>query len=315
MSKKEFERLKREIAEREAKARSESEDRQEKIKVLLKECKGLPNRRDFNELLDELEKLTNKYGSSLSDRLRSLRQLVELQDREIEYLTQFREDWELIRAYYPEQLENLRGVCAVAQLQPFIERQLAGEEPKKSWEYKRRLYKLPGGIGLIEYEFGGAGETEWRKLSSLSGMSYKPRCLDDIFTGGTVKMHDSEGDIFFIGTTHRIPKPGLQLLFGMDRNRFPNNLQSVKNPRNRRERLYDHRAVTKIMDALLSEKATIREEGARGGSEKKRWPGNPDLRACVLRGIEDRMNSISVPQRIKSAFLKVIRNHLADSAK
>jgi len=310
MSKKEFERLKREIDEREAKARSESEDRQEKIKVLSKECRGLPNLRDFNELLDELEKLPNKYGS-LSDRVRLLHQLAELQDREIEYLTQFREDWELIRAYYPEQLENLRAVCAAAQLQPFIEILLAGEDPKKSWEYKRLRYKLPGGIGLIEYEFGGAGETEWRKLSSLSDMPYQPRCLDDIFKGGTVKMHDSEGHMFFIGTTHRIPKPGLELLFGMHRNRFPKDLPRRETDR---ETLYDWHAVEKIMKALLSEKQTIREKGSRGGSQRTLWPA-PNRRVRVLQGIKDRMNNISVPKHVKPAFLRIIRPYLPDSAK
>jgi hypothetical protein len=316
MSKKEFEPLKREIAEREAKARRESEDRQEKIKVLSKECKGLPNRRDFDELLDELEKLTNKYGFSLSDRLRSLHQLAELQDREIEFLTQFRRDWERIESRYPEQLQNLSDASLMLQL--LLVEQAQARDSKKAWEHRRRGYKLPGGVGLIEYEFGGAGEAECQKsmLSSLLGtpLPYQPTCLDEIFRGGVgeVKTLRLIGQPpITVSTVTNMRR--LEALFGMNRKRFRHlSLLSVSRGR---ECLYDYRAVVKIMDALLGEKATIREEGARGGSEKKRWLGNPDVRARVLRGIEDRMNSISVPQRIKSAFLKVIRSHLGDSGK
>jgi hypothetical protein len=331
VNKKEQERLKREIAEQEAKARSESEDRQEKIKVLSKECKELPNRRDLNELLDELETLSNKYGSSLSDRLRSLHQLAELQDREIEYLTQFRRELQRIHTHYPEQLENLRSATTYAEL---MQIKLPEPTPKRKYELKRGGHHWAGaGVGLIEYEFGGAREAELRK-STLTGLlaptdddpiwqrMVAPTCLDDIFAGGTVHMDNSEKEVGFLPQHwYWIPQPGLQLLFGMDRNRFPNNLRSFKNPRNRRETLYDWRAVVKIMDALLSEKPREREKPSRG-LPLKLWltnPDDPDLCEHVLSGIEVRIKSLSVPEQIKphikAEFLEVVHRHLSDSAK
>jgi hypothetical protein len=320
-AKTEHERLKQEIADRKTKARSESEDRRENIKRLSKECKGLPRRRDFDELLDELEKLNNKFGSSLSDRIRSLHQLAELQDREIEYLTQFRRDWEQIEAHYPGLLENLRTQSLFLELGLRSEGQSVEERPGKAWERKHGDYKWCGGVGLIEYEFGGAAEAKWYEWThglSATGEPYQPTCLDDIFAGGAVHMHNSEREAVFLGQPkpHRILQPGLQLLFGMHSNGFQKNLTSFTNRRNRRERLYDYRAVTEIMEALL--KPREGKTSVRGGP-RRLWPSDPDLRTPVLSRIEARINSLSVPEQIKphikAKFLAVVHRPPPDSAK
>jgi hypothetical protein len=305
----EHERLKREKAEKRAEARRESDDRQETIKVLSKECEGLPKRRDFNELLDELEKLADTYGSSLSDRLRSLHQLAELQDREIEYLTQFRRDWERIQAYYSEQLETLNTQSLFAQFRRHADTLLAPEEPKKEWERKRGGYRrIRAGVGLIEYEFGGDGEAKWRK-SSLSGLPYQPSCLDDILRGsvGEVKMQPSfRGPPIAIDTVTNMRR--LQILFGIHRDRFPKELRGRSMGK---MIVYDWRDVVKIMGALLSEP---RKRSLRG-RPRTLWLSDPDLRTRVLSGIEARINSISAPKEIVTACLDLVRHHRVDSAK
>src|SRR5262249_55725246 len=98
----------------------------------------------------------------------------------------------------------------------------------------------------------------------------------------------------------------------LHRNRFPKKLPSR---RMGREIVYDWCSIVKIMDALLSEKPTRREKGARGGSVRKLWLEEPLVRARVLRGIGVRMCSISAPERVKSGFHKIIRRHLPNSAK
>jgi hypothetical protein len=323
-SKKQLERLERQEAERDAKARSESEERQEKIKVLwdldeqqLKAAKKPTERKDIEQKLktQKLKKLLNGVrkladDEKIIDRIHELVELAGLQDRQIEYLTQLRRDWELIQDHYPQQLENLywESLMALVQLGlPYLPKR----KPETEWEYKRRVQKLPGGVGLIEYEFGGAGQAEWRKLTSLPGLPYQPTCLDNIFAGGAVKIRDSEEEVFFIGQPHRIPKPGLQSLFGMHRNRFPKNPP----PKDGRETWYDFRAVTKIMEALLGEPE--RKTSARG-APLRLWlndPDDPDLRTRVLTGIEARIASIPVEKKIATAFLRVVRQFLPNSAK
>ena len=313
VSKKDFVRLRREAADWESKARAESQARQERIKVLWGAITS-------GELAQDTKDLADK------ELVRSLIELVQLQKSEIEHLTEFRRELERIRDYDPEQLKNLSTASGIAVLQPFIEKQLAEEKPKTVWARKRGDYKWCGGVGLIEYDFGGAGEAEWRK-SSLSGQLHKlvggppfqPTCLDEILAGGAVHRLNSEREVVFLGQGRcRILNPGLQLLFGMHRNRFPKNLRSCKNPRNRRERLYDYRDVTKIMEALLSESRPERKTLARG-SPQQFWPRDPDLRTPVLRRIEARINSLSLPEQIKphikAEFLAVVHRHLHDSAK
>jgi hypothetical protein len=322
----EFERLEREKAEKESKARSESEKRQETIRVRwgLKEqdlkAKTYKERKLNEQKLKEqkLKKLLNcikdlAENDELTDELAELVELAGLQDREIEYLTQFRRDWEEIHAHYPEQLENLRIASFRAWWEPLIEKLSAEEKPKKAWERKRQRYKLPGGIGLIEFQFGGKGEAEWRKtLSGGLGEPYKPTCLDDILCGGfgEVKMLPGFAGGPPITIDTRTSMQRLQELFGMHRNRFP---KPLPHRRTGREILYGWRAVKKIMNALLSE--PLKRETLVRGAPQRRWLSDPDLRARVLSGIAARINSLSVSGDIARRFLQVVRDHLADSAK
>src|SRR5215475_2162653 len=120
-AKKESERRERELAEKKAKDRSDSEHRQEEIKVLWslddeqpRTTKNLKARelkrkqlkaQKLKQLLRSVEDLTGH--DDIVDQVRELVRLVALQDREIEYLMRFRRDWEEIEAHYPGQLENL----------------------------------------------------------------------------------------------------------------------------------------------------------------------------------------------------------------
>jgi len=353
-NKKDIERVKRLLAERKSKARSDSKDRQETIKRLwglkekdfgaktyeerklneqkLKEQKfkklviSVRELAQDNDLIDVVREL--REVAHLKDRVLSwpelcslvgeLVELALLQDREIEYLTQFRRELERFQAHCPEQLKDLRRATTHAEV---MQIKFPEPTPKRRYELKRGDYKWCGGVGLIEYEFGGMGEAEWRKSSLCSGLgsAYQPICLDDLFAGGAVHMDNSEREAVFLGQgRHRILEPGLQLLFGMHRNRFPKNLPRYDNRRNRRERLYDYRAVKEIMDALLTNGPSQNTKPRGRGAPKNVWP-NPARRICVLSGIEARIKSLSVPEQIepqiKAEFLAVVRRHMPDSAK
>jgi hypothetical protein len=321
LSKKKLEQLEREEAEKESKARSESEDRQEEIKVLwglaeqqLGTAKN-PKERKLKEKQLKAKKLTQLLKSvedltgndDLVDPVRELIRLAALQDREIEYLMQFRRDWERIDAHYPDQLENLSS-ASLFDLRLFIETRLAEQNP--NWEDRRHGYKLFSGVGLIEYQFGGAGEAEWQRhsLSGALGLPYEPTCLDKIFAGGRLKMHEREGEMMsFWSPGHRIREPGLQNLFGMHRNRFPKNLSPKEDGR---ETWYDYRAVVETMRALLLEKS-----GEAKGSARLWLRGDQVLRTRVLSGIAARIDSLSVSGVIARAFLGVVRQYPPDSAK
>src|SRR5436309_9087767 len=120
-AKKEYERLERERVEHEEKARIESEDRRERIKVLWdldeqqlraaknpKERKRKEQELKAKKLKELLKSVRDSTGNDdLVDRVSELIELAALQDREIEYLVQFQRDCERIHARYPEQLENL----------------------------------------------------------------------------------------------------------------------------------------------------------------------------------------------------------------
>jgi hypothetical protein len=184
VNKKERERLKREIEKREEKAPSESEHRQERIKVLWdldehrpktakdpkkKKIKGQELKaQKLKQLLDSIrEKVEDEH---LADRLRDLVELAGLQDREIEYLMEVRRDWERIHVYYPDQLENLHGASIHAEAEEFFKSgaiKLPQRTPKQQHEWKRRRRDRWVGVGVIEYEFGGAREAELRKGSLL----------------------------------------------------------------------------------------------------------------------------------------------------
>ena len=172
------------------------------------------------------------------------------------------------------------------------------------YETKRHAYKWRR-IGEIERDFKGA--REWWRTHPLLKHSPQawpffdqlPTCLDDILAGRSVNMVT------------------LQELFRMNRNRFPSKLPSLKDGR---KRLYDYRAVVKIMDVLLTE--PVKHKRSAKGRSRALWLSNaddPDLQARVLQGIKIRINALSVPEqikpKIKREFLAVVRRHLPDSAK
>jgi hypothetical protein len=233
---------------------------------------------------------------------------VHLQRLEIQYLTQFRRHWEEIHAHYPEQLENLSSASLFAELRLFIEARLT--EKKPNWEDKRHGYKLSSGVGLIEYQFGGAGEAEWRRhsLSGRLGLPCEPTCLDKIFAGGRLKIREREGEMMcFWSPGHRIREPGLQNLFGMHRNRFPKNLPRKEDGR---EIWYDYRAIVEIMRALLLEKPR------KGKGSVRLWlRGDLVLRTRVFGGIATRIDSLSMSGAIARAFLGVVDRYVPDLAK
>ena len=70
-----------------------------------------------------------------------------------------------------------------------------------------------------------------------------------------------------------------------------------------KEILYDFRAVVRIMKALLSERRRKKK-----GRPRKLWldkPDDPELATRVLNAIEERMNSLSVREDIRTEFLSV----------
>ena len=147
MSKKERERLERQKAEKESKARNESKDRQERIKVLWK-------------ALTSGSLAPKDKESADSEPLRSLVELVDLQKREIEYLTQFRREQEWIRAGCAAQQSGKLGIAAIllmGETHPFTrksDRKFTAKQKAQLWYlYKRRGYDKDG-IGEIERQFG-----------------------------------------------------------------------------------------------------------------------------------------------------------------
>ena len=103
----------------------------------------------------------------------------------------------------------------------------------------------------------------------------------------------------------------LQELFEMERHQFPKSLPNISKGR---ETFYDYRAVATIMDALLTEKPKEKRRKL-GRSPRIPWLNDPRLRMRVLRGIETRINSLSVQEHIKATFLSIVRRHLPDSGK
>ena len=321
-NKKDVERIKRLLAEIESKARSESEKRQERIKVLWdldeQQLKAAKKPKDIEQKLKEqkLKKLLScikdlAENNEPADQFGELLELVELaglQDREIEYLTPSCRELEQIRAHYPEQLENLGFASVIKLMRAGFEKQLAKEEPKKVYERERskshRDFRRS-----IEYQFGGELEAEFRNRMPFLALgpydpSYLPVCLDDIFAGDGVSMLK------------------LEELFWMERHRFPKELPS------RREGIkivYGCEAVVQIMrfllretrNSLLNEKRRKHKPPVRG-APKKLWlydEKDPDLQLRVLKGIEARLNSFPVRKGIKARFLKVVHDHLPDSGK
>jgi hypothetical protein len=313
VNKRKRERIEQKIAERQTKARSDSEYRQGRIKVLweLDEKKLKPSKTSVQKELkrQKLKKLLHSFRDLPSNDELSLDELVELvalQDQEIEYLEQFRRKLERINAYDPEQLAFLDSQSLFAELRPYLESLRSKEKPKQAWEHKRRRYKLPSGVGLIEYQFGGAAEAERRKQPlAVYSLPCEPTCLDDIFAAGEVRMR-SEGH-----------KAGLEELFGMDSKRFGRGLPSIKKGR---EVWYDYHAVVKIMHRLLSETQPTSKAPKRGKalglwlndrSEGMLGP-NGIVARRVLTEIAARSDRLAVSDDIRDAFTAVVFHHIAE---
>lgn len=312
MNKKDYERGKRERAEREEKARSDSKDRRETIKVRwdldrrqLRTAANLQERSNrlttlkrqkFEKLLACVKEQTGE--GDLYEDVKELVELAGLQDQEIEYLTAFRDELERVKKHYPAEFQNLSTASFWAHIQPMLKKMHVEEKPKQTYELKRQYYKVSD-RGEIENGFGNLAQVSSPPFNlalgayeQLLGISTCP-VLDDIFTEGGVSMLK------------------LQRLFGLNRSRFPRVLPSFKKGR---ERLYDYRVLTKIMDALLSEEAP--SPGAiKQGRPVRRWLNDPAIRTRVLEGIEARAKAIEAPKRVADAFERVIRRHLPDSAK
>jgi anti-sigma28 factor (negative regulator of flagellin synthesis) len=306
LSEKEYEQLERKETQLESDARSESEDRQERIKILWDAITSGELAQDAKDLAD-------------NELIRSLTELAQKQKCEIEYLGKFRRDWERIHAHYPEKLEQLDGAILVAELRPLLAT-LPKRKPQAVFEDKRRTRRQPGDVGLIEWEFGGGAEEQRPKVPMA--LPYEPTCLDEIFAGGAVRMRSE--DVALNAESSRplawwLPKAqhkvGLEELFGMERHRFGKGLPRFKKGR---ERWYNYRAVVKIMHRLLNEEPP-KGKKPRRGKTRRLWLGdrNKEMRVLsgivarrVLTGIVARMKSLSVSEDIWDAFTAVVCFHL-----
>jgi hypothetical protein len=323
------------IAAAERQARADSQDRQERIKVLLDLItrgklvpKGEESEDSTKDLKSEVQEYfaeqapelapgekpvlprparEEKHKSRLTNELaHSLIELVQLQKGEIEYFQRFKRKWEEIEAYDAAGLERLLATAWRARV----------GEPK--YERRRRGY-CRDGVGLIEYEFGGEGEAWWRRgLVFWSGVPYEPTCLDDILRGGVGEVRTLPG---IAGAP--VPSPPVTLdtrtnmqrleeLFGMDRKRFPKKLQLHRRKKSR-EIVYEWRGVVEIMLALLKETllSEKRRKGKKPGPPKRTWLEKPEVRSRVLSGIEKRIKVVCTDPEIARAFLDLIQEFKA----
>jgi hypothetical protein len=244
-------------------------------------------------------------------------ELVALQKKEIEYLTKFRDELEGIREFDPEQLKWLSNESASARASAAMERiySLVKKSPpkgsaKRVWD---RIHRKRNWFESIEYQFGGAGEADWGKPQGpplwlqnfIGGQAlaplfsgpppYQPRCLDGILNGEVERLNTQKLQSLFYG----IPRDRLLEIL---------KVKGLKGHREGRGFVYSWRAVLMIMKTLLNEEPKKRQWA--GGKARRIWLSDPELRTRVLTGIEARINTLSVPQDIRSAFLDVIHAHL-----
>jgi hypothetical protein len=303
-------------------ARADSQARQARIKELLDliaSGKLVPNveescdtakdlKKEVEELFAELTseetfdrpvRDENPKSRITNEPVRSLGEIVVLQKSEIEYLRQERRELERIRHYYPEHLQYLSSASLAAEFQP---------------ELKGRAYKGPGGVGLIEWEFGGGAEAARRKSSlGWSGLPYEPTCLDEILRGGFGErrtlpgtVNPLTGEAVVIDTL--VDMRRLEDLFGLERHRFPKKLQ-LHRRRVGKEFVYEWRGVVEIMRALLKDKRSRRRRRGKGkkpGPPLRIWP-KPALRARVFGRLEERINVVCEDAKIADAFLALIK--------
>ena len=286
MNKRELDRLKRQRAEQESKAGSESERRGEKITVVWREL-----RQHFAKPSDAVKELAN------SDLGKALLELLTLLQCEIEELTQDQQVVEEIHQHFPTEWDKLRAAIASVRLDKIAAAVLPRVKlsPKQAKEGERRRQFASGGVGLIEFEFGGELEAWWHKELLLFPFwphfqTFGPTCLDNIFIKGAVSMKRLED------------------LFWRHRSRF-GKLPIITNGR---DKLYDYQAVLLIMERLLNEK---RSATKTRGRRLRIWLSDPDGRFRVLRAIEARVNSFQMPRQIRLAFLTLLHRHMPDSAK
>ena len=236
-------------------------------------------RERIKELWQELQKDLDRAKELAKDDVgATLFELIGLQRVEINYLRPGHTFYEWANTHARKELDAVRAKL----LRPLLAR-TAEFTPKQAYEARMRSRGSCDEVGQIEYEFGGQAEAR-------AGFPYDPTCLDDILCGRGVDMGY------------------LEILFGMERHRFPKKLPSA---RVGRKILYSAFAVVKIMNALLSEKLLERKPRTRGGSQKKLWLSNPDRRERVLMGIGNRAFALSRYKSILAAFMAVVCRHLA----
>jgi hypothetical protein len=193
LTEKEWQRRERQRAEEQTKSRSESESRQQRIKVLRQE---LPN----------LAKKTDKELAE-TELVRSLVELVHKQDLEINYMRPDHELCKWAETHAPDDLGALRekhaGKDPFVRVLRAVVRRATELTPKQAYERQTRSRRPCDEVGLIEYEFGG-------RAQARAFRRYDPSCLDGILMGYGMTMES------------------LEILFGMERHRFPKGLSGER---------------------------------------------------------------------------------------
>jgi hypothetical protein len=310
LSKKEYLRLLRQKADEEAKDRSESEERQKRIRELWHlitsgklvpggdQSEHIPSdlkseietavfaewetvrKGEFEKALRQRDRQDTHERRSPNELVRSLVELVSLQKAEIAHMRRYHQLCEWAKAHAPHKLAALEDT----QMEVVRAVLFPKPTPKQASEWRRMQSRGPRKeVGLIEYEFGGQADARAFPLP------YEPTCLDGILMGYAVDMDY------------------LEWLFEIGHHRFPRKLRSF---RAGRKILYSAFAVVEIMDALLREEALERKPQARGGSKKKLWLSNPDVRKRVLMGIGWRAHARSRSKKILAMFMAVVCRRL-----
>jgi hypothetical protein len=189
---------------------------------------------------------------------------------------------EQIRKRFPNELRQLERASRLAEYMA-----LAANLTLEKWrkltadqQYERRRNEVPRPcLGLIGEQFGFG-------ISLWPLRIVEPACLDEIFSGGPVNML------------------GLVELFGVERHRLLK--LAVENRR------FTYRSIVTIMDKLLKDEPRQKPKRTTPGRPPRMpWLNDPDLRVRVLSGVETRINTLSAPQHIKSAFETVLHRYSA----
>jgi hypothetical protein len=202
---------------------------------------------------------------------------------------------ERINRHFPNELEQLDFASSYAEYKPLADalgkmkwdRRLKKYQPlteEQLYERSRNEVRRPG-YGLIGEQFGSAGPL-W--------LGVEPTCLDPIFHRGSVNM------------------TRLVELFGVERHRLLKLLTVEK-------RRFSYLSIVEIMKELLRQRPIPprqkRKRSKPGAPRRAPWLNDQDLRERVLDGIQERINTLSVPQHIKAAFEEVVRRYSGQSGK